>query len=651
MTKKIKSNKKLPKEVIASIAAAQAKHKKNLQLPSATLVVTSAMAAAREACSAKVDAIVEECLAQNCKFRDSKFDLLNDRRNCLYSSLISETVYSDIAGSKRLPDLFRNPVFFLNDASPQDIKQGSAGDCWLLAALAVISNIPGLLEQLCVKRNEEIGVYGFIFFKDGDWVSTVVDDQVFYKIDPKSFRRQLYFSSCNDERESWLPLMEKAYAKIHGDYETIEGGFTSEGIEDLTGGIASNLLTSDILDKDRFWKEEMKKVNKHTLLGCCINFEEENPDKHGIQSKHAYSVLNVAEYNNERLVHIRNPWGEVEWNGDWSDGSEKWTPEAMKALKHENKDDGQFWMPYRDFLRIFTTIDRCRIFDASWSVASNWISYNIEPRSSGRFHFELTKRSSTVIVLSQPDTRYYGSFESEFNNTLSFHVYDKDDKLIRRTKVTVPFSLRSVNCELELEAGKYTVIPHVRREPNDIKPKPDEDESTDNAIDPAMRVDGVEVVIEPVEMDKDTYMFRQHKADLIRSMSLARITGRTLLGVDDEDYEEDPDASEVSTWQLMLGLRVYSHDRNLTLEGSPGIHPSVKEAQSEALDTNEKEDPEGVTATLADKNGLIAESGELATATGNDEDTQNEAEEAKKEEKETEKETEKEEEKEVKKEE
>ncbi|KAG0291613.1 hypothetical protein BGZ98_002960, partial [Dissophora globulifera] len=59
MAKKTKSSKKIPKEVIASIAAAQAKHNKTLQLPSATLVATSAMAAAREACSAKVDAIVE----------------------------------------------------------------------------------------------------------------------------------------------------------------------------------------------------------------------------------------------------------------------------------------------------------------------------------------------------------------------------------------------------------------------------------------------------------------------------------------------------------------------------------------------------------------------------------------------------------------
>lgn len=123
MAKKQKTTKKISKEALTHIAAAQAKHNKTLQLPSVTLIATAAMTVAREECEAKVDAIVAECLENNCKFRDSKFDLLNDRRNCLYSSLISETVYNDIAGTRRLPDLFRNPVFFLNGASPDDIKQ------------------------------------------------------------------------------------------------------------------------------------------------------------------------------------------------------------------------------------------------------------------------------------------------------------------------------------------------------------------------------------------------------------------------------------------------------------------------------------------------------------------------------------------------
>lgn len=263
-------------------------------------------------------------------------------------------------------------------------------------------------------------------------------------------------------------------------------------------------------------------------------------------------------------------------------------------------------MPYLDFLRIFTTIDRCRVFDATWSVASHWIRYNVEPRSSGKFHIALKKDSEVVIALSQPDTRYYGDFTSEFIYTLAFHVYDENDKLIRRARITVPYSKRSVNCELELKAGTFTVIPHVEREPTDILPETGENRA-DNAVSPATQSDDVTVISESVQMDKSSYMFKQRKASLVRNMSLARVTGRKLLGVDDEDYEIEPKKLEEEHWQLMLGLRVYSHDPNIKVTGTSGIHPVLKGAEEcVVLDSKDKEDPEEVTATLADKE-LVAE--------------------------------------------
>ena len=55
----------------------------------------------------------------------------------------------------------------------------------------------------------------------------------------------------------------------------------------------------------------------------------------GLIGFHSYGVLQVAEVeiqNNEmdgtekeKLIKLRNPWGDFEWTGDWSDQSANWT--------------------------------------------------------------------------------------------------------------------------------------------------------------------------------------------------------------------------------------------------------------------------------------------------------------------------------------
>ena len=89
---------------------------------------------------------------------------------------------------------------------------------------------------------------------DGEWCQTIIDDKLYLSIADydesrieksnwaeilnradaeleyrEAFQkgsRALYFAQCNDENETWLPLLEKAYAKAHGDYFSIIGGFT-----------------------------------------------------------------------------------------------------------------------------------------------------------------------------------------------------------------------------------------------------------------------------------------------------------------------------------------------------------------------------------------------------------------------------------------
>ncbi|KAJ2916557.1 hypothetical protein MD484_g3876, partial [Candolleomyces efflorescens] len=212
--------------------------------------------------------------------RDPDFDLQFDFVTCTHG--LTESSLPAGEDVHRVTELFENPHFFPDGgaANSNAIKQGELGDCWFLAALATVSCIPGLIEKICVARDEEVGVYGFIFYGDKGWSSVIVDDMLYTKIpkyedldersqavyheDKDKYDRiarkngaSLLFAKPGSEQETWVPLIEKAYAKFYGTYAHLEGGWSRDGIENLTGGISAEFITKDILDVERFWEEEL----------------------------------------------------------------------------------------------------------------------------------------------------------------------------------------------------------------------------------------------------------------------------------------------------------------------------------------------------------------------------------------------------------
>ncbi len=69
------------------------------------------------------------------------------------------------------------------------------------------------------------------------------------------------------------------------------------------------------------------------------------------------------------LVKLRNPWGEQEWRGAWSDGSKEWTPAIRKQLKHVDANGTYYPL---EFLWSGTELTRfvCRwnFLDGNWSA-------------------------------------------------------------------------------------------------------------------------------------------------------------------------------------------------------------------------------------------------------------------------------------------
>ena len=55
------------------------------------------------------------------------------------------------------------------------------------------------------------------------------------------------------------------------------------------------------------------------------------------------------ETQTQRLVKIRNPWAQTEWEGPWADGTEEWknvSEKEKERIAYKDKDDGGFWMSF-----------------------------------------------------------------------------------------------------------------------------------------------------------------------------------------------------------------------------------------------------------------------------------------------------------------
>ncbi|CAE6446482.1 unnamed protein product [Rhizoctonia solani] len=453
----------------------------------AGLLVTADLDAAIQRCKSKVETIAKECRARNRRFRDVEFDLVDDRDRCLHSLDTEEDNQHSPADVLRVTDIFDNPQFFVDGVGADDISQGSLGDCWFLSALTTITTMPQLIEKICVARDEQVGVYGFIFYRDSGWHDVIIDDYLFTKV-PKwecitgreqmlyhrskdrynatarKGGRTLLFASCGEEEETWVPLIEKAYAKLMGDYSAMSGGFAAEGIEDLTGGVSTKLEISDILDKDKFWTDELMHANEDRLFGCSIKQD-------GLLQGHAYSVIKAVEVNGKRFVRLHNPWGHHEWNGRWSDGSKEWTPEWMALLPeigHKFGNDGEFVMEYCDFLKTWSVIDRCRVFDKTWSMSSIWLDAMCRPFPCAwnygdvSFTIKVEEATPAIVVLSRIDDRPFQLLSGCYVWNMDFNIFrkgdEKEDPL--HSSNHTGFWRRSVNLEIDLEPGEYVV--HVR---------------------------------------------------------------------------------------------------------------------------------------------------------------------------------------------
>lgn len=272
----------------------------------------------------------------------------------------------------RASELCDDPQMFVGGATRFDINQGELGDCWLLAAIANLTLHHKLFYKVVPHdqnfTDDYAGIFHFRFWQYGEWIDVVIDDYL-----PTRYGKLLYMRS-DEPNEFWSALLEKAYAKIHGSYEALRGGSTSEALVDFSGGCSEHYNLKEA--PQDMYQIMLKAHDRSSLMACSIEPDErvlEAKMSCGLVKGHAYSVTKAvkAQVDTGRkkgqfpLVRVRNPWGnDAEWKGAWSDGSPEWRfiPDDEKETHGITFDgDGEFYMSQKDFCTYFDTLEICNL--------------------------------------------------------------------------------------------------------------------------------------------------------------------------------------------------------------------------------------------------------------------------------------------------
>jgi hypothetical protein len=124
------------------------------------------------------------------------------------------------------------------------------GDCWFLAsASSVAENEDRILKIMSDREWNEQGIFRFKFWVKDSWMGINVDERL-----PVMEWGDSYIPWATNPSTLgawWMPMLEKAYAKLNQNYDRIISGNGAEGLRRLTG-----MPVIDLQHKDSWYSQD-----------------------------------------------------------------------------------------------------------------------------------------------------------------------------------------------------------------------------------------------------------------------------------------------------------------------------------------------------------------------------------------------------------
>ena len=251
----------------------------------------------------------------------------------------------------------RGRTLFGDGISPDDVVQGALGNCWFLAAASAIAEEKGRMEKVFVNTGNALnkkGAYSVKFYQLGVPKTVTIDDYMPLR-DYGDGKLRTVFSNPGVDGSMWTAVLEKAFAKYHGNYKHIVGGDPGIGIRTMTGAPFDRYEHKDMNAGD-LWNKLVQHDKNKDIMSCVSPAgSDKTTSASGLVQGHAFTLLSTHVTSaGDKLLKIRNPHGSEKYKGAWGDTDGRWTPELLKELGHSlNRKDGVFFMDLGNFMSEF----------------------------------------------------------------------------------------------------------------------------------------------------------------------------------------------------------------------------------------------------------------------------------------------------------
>ena len=121
--------------------------------------------------------------------------------------------------------LKNNMLWGSDGITVDDVRQGMLGNCWYKAAASSMAEVPGRLEKIFHNTDNKLnsaGIYAVDFYSLGVPHTVIVDDYLPMMHNGEKY--QTVFAEMTKDKSMWPAILEKAFAKYHGNYGHTEGG-------------------------------------------------------------------------------------------------------------------------------------------------------------------------------------------------------------------------------------------------------------------------------------------------------------------------------------------------------------------------------------------------------------------------------------------